>query len=147
MQITSLNTKTGAAKGAFLHLKHPALGHRMWTGEGADELGRLVDKEKAQKVGCTVIGTESEQVREQARAMQKKKMKAKEDEEEDDDTGLAFVCSLVTEFVGLEDSDGKPLKANEEGKRDFFGQSDGLVEQVLGFASDRGNFFSGGSTA
>jgi hypothetical protein len=137
MELKSLETKTGASKGAFLHLKHPALGHALYTGEGADEDGRLVDRAKAEKVGVLVLGFESERVRERAKAIQKAKMK---DDADADEAGIEFVSSLVTEFRGLS-KDGKPLEANEANKREFFQQSDGIVEQVMAFAQDRANFF------
>lgn len=139
MDFTSLNTKKGAAKGAFLHLKHPALGHKLYTGEGASGLGELVDADKADKVGVSVLGMESERVRNRAKEISRKRMKDGENEATDED-GVIFVCSLVTEFHGIE-KDGKPMAATEENKRAFFEQSDALVEQVLNFAQDRANFF------
>lgn len=138
MEIGSLETKSRANRGAFLHLKHPALGHRLWTGEGADEEGRVTDQEKAEKVGVWVVGLESERVRERAKALQKSAMK---EEDGADEAGLEFVCGLVTEFHGLT-KDGKPLPATDQAKREFFQQSDAFVEQVTEFASDRANFWS-----
>lgn len=142
MDFTSLNTKKGAAKGAFLHLKHPALGHRLYTGEGASELGEAIDADKATKVGVSVLGMESERVRARAKEISRKRMKNGEEDATDED-GIVFVCSLVTEFHGIM-KDGKPMAATEENKRVFFEQSDALVEQVLNFAQDRANFFSAG---
>lgn len=135
MDFSTLNTKSGASKGAFLHLKHPALGHKLYTGEGADQDGMLTDKAKASPVGCHVMGLESERVRERAKAIQKMRL-----EGDDEENGLEFICSLVTEIVGFE-KDGKPMQTTEENKRAVFQQSDGLVEQVLNFAKDRANFF------
>jgi len=145
MKLTSLETKTGASKGAFLHLRHPALGHLLYTGEGADEVGRAVDKTKAEKVGCDVLGMESERVREKAREIQRRKMKDPDDAEAEEQ-GLEFVASLVTGFHGLFDGDGKPLPATPEGKRQFFEMSDDLVNQVMKFAGERANFWKGAST-
>lgn len=136
MDFSTLNTKSGAAKGAFLHLKHPALGHKLYTGEGADQDGIMVDKAKVSPVGCHVMGLESERVRERAKAIQKSRLEGDEEE-----NGLEFICSLVTELVGFTDKDGKPLQTTDENKRKLFEQSDGLVEQVLSFARERANFF------
>ncbi|MAM60865.1 hypothetical protein [Maritimibacter sp. UBA3975] len=143
MELTNLETKSGENKGAFLHLSHPAGGFKMWTGEGSDKDGRLIDKAKAEKVGVHVLGLESERVRERARQLSKKKLEGDDDAEE---AGLDFVCSLVTEFVGLT-QDGKPLVANEANKRAFFEQSDALVKQVMDFAGDKANFWQGDSAA
>lgn len=144
MDFTKLDTKTGATKGAFLHLRHPALGHRLYTGEGATEIGELADEEKATAVGCHVVGLESEQVKARARRISAEKLKRKDagkpDPEQVDEDALEFVCSLVTGFVGVE-RDGKPMDATDANKRAFFEMSNGLVEQVISFASDRANFF------
>lgn len=141
MDLSALNTKTGANKGAFLHLKHPALGHKLYTGEGADEHGQLVDKATATAVGCYVLGLESEAARSRARAIAAARMKDKSDEDGDEERGLDFVCSLVTGFEGIE-HDGKPLTASHEDKRAFFGQSDALIGQVMEFAQEKSNFFA-----
>lgn len=142
MKLTNLETKTGAGKGAFLHLKHPALGHYLYTGKGADDLGRKVEKD-AQAVGVHVLGMESERVREQAKTIKSRKLKGDDDAEE---AGIEFVSTLITEFVGIEDADGNSLKATDEAKREFLSQSDGLLEQILDFAGDRANFWRVGST-
>lgn len=147
MDLSSFNTRNAAEQGAELHLKHPALGHRLYTGEGAGEHGKLVDKEKAQPVTLTVFGTESDTVRERARDLQRAKVKgdtAEDDPNADHEAGLAFVCSLVKDWSGITDN-GKPLKCTEANKRKFFEQSDDLVDQVLKFATVRANFF--GKTA
>lgn len=142
MKLTNLETKTGASKGAFLHLRHPALGHYLYTGEGADELGRAIDKAKAEKVGCDVLGMESERVREKAREINRRKTKNPDDAEAEEQ-GIEFVSSLVTGFHGITDEAGKPLQATPEGKRTFFEQSDDLVNQVMNFAGERANFWRG----
>ena len=135
MDFKKLNTKAGAAKGAFLHLTHPALGHHLYTGEGADADGVLIEKSKAIAVGCHVVGLESERARERAKKIQRSKLKG-----DDEENGLDFICSLVVDFVGIE-QDGKPMVATDENKRAFFMESDALAEQVLEFAKDRANFF------
>lgn len=60
MDFSKLETETGAETGAELHLRHPALGHFLYTGKGADENGKLTEaKLKPQKVCVMVRGTES----------------------------------------------------------------------------------------
>jgi len=144
MEFNKLETKTGAKKGAFLHLRHPGEGHLLYTGELADEWGSLVDDAKAddaQKVGVYVLGYESDKVRRKARAMRRERMKSQTmTDEQTDERGMAFVCSLVIGFEGIE-TDGKPLEASDGNKREFFSQSEGLIDQVLAFAKDRSNFF------
>lgn len=149
MDFSTLNTKTGANKGAFLHLKHPALGHKLYSGDGADDLGHRIDPETAEAVGVFVIGLESEVARERARQIQKARMKGGADDDDDDadERGMDFVCGLVTAFTGIEDSDGNPLNASDEAKREFFRQSDNLIEQVMAFAQERSNFFKVASSS
>jgi len=118
----------------------------MYFGDGTDETGRWIDKaEKPKQVGLTVRGFESPTVQEELRLLQKKAAKSKKDGDEadiDDDTerGLKLVCSLVTAFHGIY-RDGEALKATEDDKRFFFGQSDDLVGQVTAFARERVNFY------
>ncbi len=139
MDISALNTKTGSQKGAFLHLRHPALGHLLYSGEGADALGRAVDMDKVEKAGVTVFGAEAEYVQEQIARIQK--LSDDGDKAAAKQRGLDFVCTLVREFHGLT-ANGLPLGSSDKDKRTFFEQSDGLVEQVIEFARERRNFFS-----
>ena len=142
MDFSKLETKIGAEKGAELHLRHPALGHLLYTGKGADENGKLIDaKQEPQKVFVMVRGTESPTVQAQARDLQASILKNGGISNEDKEIGLAFASSLVISMHGIE-KEGKPMEATEENKRDFFLQSDGLVEQVVKFAQNRANFFN-----
>lgn len=139
MEIGHLNTKRGATEGAFLHLRHPAMKHLLYSGEGADDFGRLVDRDKAIKAGCVVFGAEAEYVQDQVARIQKARDKG--DEHAAKERALKFVCSLVKEFVGLT-INGQPLGNSEKEKREFFQQSDNLIVQVTDFAKDEANFFS-----
>lgn len=128
MEFSTMNTKTQAEKGAFLHLKHPALDYLLWDGEG--------DKKK--KVGVMVRGTESKTVQDRLKAVNKERLTNPDD---DSKAGLDFVVSLVFELIGI-DRDGKPAASTDENIRWFFQLSDGFVEQVLEFAKKRASFFS-----
>lgn len=142
MDLTKLNTKAGAEKGADLHLRHPAMGHLVYTGKGVDEYGDWDGTGPATPVCVTLRGTESRSVQDRIKALQKQKLKNVDDEE----SGLDFVCSLVIGFKGLT-LDGKPMEATPDNIRAFFMQSDSLVEQVLDFVKDKTHFFSKGSPA
>lgn len=135
MDFSALNTKAAAEKGAFLHLKHPALKTLLWDGEGKDR----------QAVGVTLRGMESKTVQDRLKRLQKDRMT--DGKPADPEDGLDFVVSLVIGFTGC-DRDGVPLDAkNEDDVRWFFGLSDGLVEQVIEFARERANFFKDAATA
>lgn len=140
MDFNKLNTVKGADKGAWLHLKHPAFGHLLYTGKGADEDGRLEKKEDAKPVRVFVQGMESEAVQNIVRDIQKNALDGSEATEEE---GFAIGCALVTAFEGIE-KDGEPLTATKENKIAFFNQSSALITQVTQFASNRANFYAAG---
>lgn len=125
MDISTLNTKTGAEKGAFMQLAHPAF-------------GTPLTDENDEPVGLFVRGNDAPSVQKKLKAMQKASMSGGEQ------TGLEYVCSLVVGVKGL-DRDGRPLTTSREDLEFLFGQSDAFVEQVATFARDRANFF--GATA
>ena len=72
MDFEQFDTATDAAKGSILHLKHPQLDHPLYTGDGADEVGRLVGKKaKATAVTALVYGVESQCVQDAVAAIKK----------------------------------------------------------------------------
>lgn len=145
MEFSTLDTITGAEKGAFLHLKHPALGHKMYTGKGANPDGTKVDGAKdVQKVGVTVLGRDAETVKGMAEKLADLRGNPDSDPEEVKKASKDFVCAMVVEFHGLT-KDSKPMQPTNENKRVFFDQSDDLVEQVIRFAMNRANFWSAAS--
>lgn len=141
MDLGSLNTKTAANAGAWLHLKHPAFGHKLYHGDGADDMGRLVDASKEHKpIRVRVLGSESQAVQEVNRAVEEARMHG--ETITPDEHGMRLCCAMVTEFEGIE-RNGQPLAgSDEDGKRAFFLQSDSIVQQVLDFAKNSANFFS-----
>lgn len=148
MDLKTLNTKSDAETGAELHLRHPALGHPLYSGEGADGDGRLVDPSKPHERVCVIVrGAESEKAQAQARKAQSLRMKRKNISLDDAaEFGLKYACTLVIGFRGITDN-GKPLEATDENKRLFFKQSDNLVQQVVEFAEESSNFYKGASTS
>lgn len=164
MDFTQLDTKKAAERGAFLHLKHPALGHLLYATETPLEPWNGVGEEP-EKIGVTVRGTESETVKGEARDLAKQRMlspvqrarnknnspdhiptEAEIDAQtaETEEAAMSFVCSLVLSFHGLTDKAGKPLEATDANKRAFFEQSDDLIAQVISFAQRSSNFFGKG---
>jgi hypothetical protein len=119
MDFATLDTKSAAEKGAFLHLRHPVYGHPLMDGETA--------------VGVTVRGTESKVVQDRLKSSAKARLDGDADQ-----SALDFVCALVIEFHGVE-RDGETLTADDAAW--FFGLSDSFVEQVIEFAKDRASFF------
>lgn len=149
MRLSAINTKAGAEAGAWLHLVHPALEHPLYSGPGADpDTGQLIDPEaEHQRVEVRVLGTESKSVQQRAKKFAAKMERGKKLGAEDEREAMEFVYSLVVAFHGIEGPDGEPLQADADGKRLFFEQSDGLMEQVIEFAKDRENFFKRPSPA
>jgi hypothetical protein len=139
MDFRKLDTKTDAETGAFLQLRHPVLGHLLYSGEGTDEEGAWIDKTKTPKeVGVMCRGIESATV--QGRLKKSRKGAMAGGDRDDEALGLVLVCSIVVKFINLQ-SGGKPLEATQANKEAFFDQSDDLVRQVIDFAKEKGNFF------
>lgn len=134
MDISTLNTKAPAEKGAFLHLKHPATKALLWNGKGDDRTA----------IGVTVRGSESKAVRDFVKQMQKDALENPGQTKDDD---LAYMVVLVMGFTGLE-RNGVPLDGdNDDDVRYFFNMSDGFVEQVSEFSRNRASFFKAAATA
>lgn len=124
MDFSTLDTKTPAERGAFLHLRHPA------TGE------LLYDASK-KPIGMMVRGLESKTAQDHIKRLEKSRMKGASTE----DTGFGVVSSLVMGFVGV-DRAGAPLTIDTDDLHWFFGLSDNFVDQVMSFARDRASFFT-----
>lgn len=140
MDFNKINTKADAEAGSTLHFKHPQLGHALYTGEGADDHGRLVNKKLPHApVTALVRGLESDRIRNYQRDTSTKRLLDNDDE---DRFGLAI--ALVIELNGVADGD-RVLTASEADLRWFFGRSDYLAVQVVNHAQDRANFFKSAS--
>lgn len=147
MDFKQLDTKTPQEEGSFCHLRHTKFEHDLYSGEGADEEGRLVDDSKDHEpIGVYVRGMESPSVKKAAMKIDAALKSKNQIRITEDEAGLRFCEVLVTGFRGLT-VDGKPAEASKETIRQFFGMSDNLVEQVLDYAKVRGNFFKTPSTS
>jgi hypothetical protein len=163
MDLKSLNTKDAAEAGSELHFTHPAMGHPMYSGAGADPVtGELVNADKPnERITGIIRGMESKTVRDMLKAAAKAKLtnrnrksnnpdhiptEAEVDQEMADaqKSGMDLACVLLADIRGLS-LDGKPMESTTENKRMFFDQSDDLVSQVVRFAKDNANFFGKGS--
>jgi len=155
MEFANLDTKTPAEAGSFLHLRHPSLGHLLYNGDGCDKHNQWIDiKKPAEKVGVIVRGIESESVQNLAKSISANRMKnangkrkgpggeVNQTLEEEEQEATDFCVSMVINFVGI-NRDGKPLEANDENKRAFFGSSDDLIKQVADFAKNHRYVFTG----
>ena len=159
MDFAKLDTKTPAENGAFLHLRHPSLGHLLYNGKGCDEHNDWKDKKKdASKVGVIVRGVESESVQNHAKKLDAQRIKntngkrkapggeVERTAEEIEQEALDFCVSLVVGFVGFE-KDGKEIVADENTKYAFFTSSNNLIEQVVDFAKDHQFAFTSAPSA
>lgn len=137
MDFNIINTKADADRGSVLHYVHPQTRHPLYTGEGADEMGRLVDSSKPhEKVTAHVLGLESDRVREEAKRIQKAVAKTGAH----DDSGYRFAASLITELNGVFDGDRK-IGASVDDLKWFFQRSEDFATQTIEFAKDSENFF------
>jgi hypothetical protein len=130
MDFSTLNTKDGAEQGAFLHLCHTVTG------------ALLYDANK-NPIGVYLRGNESDTVQTAVRQFNRATVKGGQTKEF---LNIDLASLLVIRFVGVMRGD-RPLTTSAEDLRWFFGLSDNLVEQVLEFSKERGNFFGQPSPA
>lgn len=141
MDFNAINTKADEERGAPLHLKHPQLKHPLYTGPGADSVGRWVHRDKpAEAVVLRVRGAESPTVRAALERQQKRAMKGAASDEADEERAIKGAISFVTEVSGVYDGKRK-ITASEEDLRWLFARSDDFILQVVNFATDKSNFF------
>lgn len=127
LNLSELNTKKPAEKGAFLHLCHPVSGAPLYDGED--------------KVGLTLRGVESETVQKTMKKLNRKQTRRQNTEIDDEIRGIKFAMSLVMEFHHMENDKGEELDAsNQEHVKWFFDQSSDFVIQVTEFAAEAANF-------
>lgn len=124
MDFSTLDTKTPAERGAFLHLRHPVTGEHLHDDSG-------------KPIGMMVRGLESKTAQDHLKRLEKSRLKGASAE----DTGFGVVSSLVIGFVGV-DRAGVPLTISGDDLQWFFGLSDSFVDQVMAFARDRSSFFA-----
>lgn len=137
MDFDAINTKADAERGAKLHFTHPQLGHLLYTGEGADAAGRLIDATKAEPVFAIVRGLESPAIREKLKAVNAAKALGAGDDKSGFDLAIALVISLHGVTRG-----GNPVAADRDGLEWLFGKSEHFAAQVINFAGVSANFFS-----
>lgn len=145
MDFSTINTAADADKGAILHFKHPQTGHLLYSGEGADKFGRLVNKNKPHEaVTARVLGGESQAMANALKDAQKRAMK---DPEAATDPAHRFdmAIALVTELHGVKDGK-KDIKADRDGLTWLFERSENFAVQVVQFSGNSANFFAGNLT-
>jgi hypothetical protein len=140
MDFSKLDTKADAEAGSFVHFTHPQLRHYLYTGDGANEFGELINEDLAHEaVGALVRGMESDKAR--AVIAKSNARSAKGDTEE---SGIDLAVALVIELRGVTNGE-KPVKSDEKDLRWFFGRSDDFAVQVINHARNRRNFFNAAS--
>ena len=137
MDLQFINTKADAERGALLHYVHPQLGHPLYTGDGANRIGELVDASRPHEAVTALLrGEESSHVRAVANRLSKEKMRGKSDE----DVGFEYVHSFFLAINGVT-RDGVPLTTSMDDIKYFFERSDDFSTQTLRFVREKSNFF------
>lgn len=143
MDFKKFDTRTPQEKGAFLHFRaiEEYGGHEIYTGEGTDDWGRWVDKDKpALAVGAMVRGMESQTVRDRLRAARAAQMRNPNKPVDEEKLGTDLAQALIIEFVNVE-MDGRPVTNSRVDIEKFLELSDDFADQIVEFAKDRSNFF------
>ena len=120
MDFGQFNTRDAAETGRLLHIKHLKTGKPLYDG--------------GKPVGVLCRGIESDTVRAAAAKANRARMEGASD---DDD--LSVAKAVVIRFQGIE-REGKPLGVTDDDLRWFFGLSSKLVQAVISFAREPGNF-------
>jgi hypothetical protein len=147
MDISKLNTKDPAERGAFLHLSHPVLMHPMYAeAPGVDDTGKWNEEgEEPPKVGVTVRGAEAPSVQEYLNSTRKARMRDKD--YDDEEAAYKYAAKLIVEFHNITD-EGRPLSAkSKDDIKKFLSLSEALTVQVTRFAADAMNFFGEGASS
>lgn len=143
MDIEYLDTATPAEEGAFLHLEHPAHGHKLYTGEGTSKIGELVDADLPHEaVGIYVRGWHSDSVQAVILQYERDSMEKKPSSfTQHKNVGRKIAKALIVKFQGIT-TNGEPLKADEGGIAALLDKSPRLEAQIIRFAKDDANFFT-----
>ncbi|MGR3574011.1 MAG: hypothetical protein ACU0CF_04650 [Sagittula sp.] len=145
MDFEKLDTKPIAEHGAEMHVSHPALGHLLYEGEGADpKTGRLIDKSKPhEKVTITVRGYHAPSVQSAAKRSQAKAMN-KLSEAESEKMGHDLIDALIVDWSNVSKA-GEPLACTRANKIWLAEVNHDLFNQINEFAQDQANFFANAS--
>lgn len=147
MDFNTFDSRTAAEKGAELHLRHPATGELLFA-----------DKDDKKPCIVTVLGSESPSVRDAVREAQKARAKSKEaDQDTNTLDGLNdSICEgakrLITGFKNINRGDKPATKTDIDwflGLNMMIGREEekSFAEQVVGFATSRGNYLGNASAA
>lgn len=144
MNFASMDTRSGASRGAFLHLKHPGTGEPLYEdlpGE-AGEIGGASPEPSREPVGIVLLGRDAPLVRERVRKALNARIRERErgetrTVEESVEEGLDLLVACTVEFRNIED-EGRPV--TKERAREFYEKYDWVVEQATRFVNDRAPF-------
>lgn len=141
MKLDSLNTATPAEEGRLCQFKHPAFGHLLWTGPGANPDGSRGEEGDVEPVGAIIRGWHSDTVQALIRKHAKAQLRDGKDVIDEETAGRQLAQALVVRFVGIEDGD-EPLKADKDGIEKLFKNTPQFQAQILAFSKDASRFFT-----
>jgi hypothetical protein len=131
MNILSLDTRTKSNQGAFLHLKHPATGAKLYDGEGT-----------ANPVGLYIKGRDSDEFAVSTHKRNNERLSAKDPipvtSEKIEQDGIELLASLTCGWENLKV--GENAKFSQDAARDLYAKLPWVYEQANTFAGDRANF-------
>lgn len=136
MKFSDLSLPEHAQDGKDLHLRHPAFGHLLYTGKGANHIGELVGPKKdAQPITVRVRSSDAEVVQN----AQRKDMRAGMDG--GDSTPENLIDAMIVSWTGLEDEKGEPWPCTRANKIAFVVSQPDFDRQVTAFSRKQSNFF------
>lgn len=142
MDLNRVSTKESAEEGEPLHLLHPVLGHEIYTGEGADADGRLIDRDKPHEpVELIVRGFHSASVQEVVKRQQKKALRSESAQEK---AGADLIDAVIVSWTNVVRGD-ETLPCTRANKVWLMELDPDFWAQVQRFGQDREVFFKPGS--
>ena len=149
MDVTSLKIGAALEKGAALHLKHPILEHLMYSGEGADKYGRLVDKKKPHKAIRLILKhPEAPSVIDAMREIDR--IKATGEDVSVGTIGVKYFFALLVGWEGIGVNGEDESECTEFNAKAFFDSEFGDMvgkRQVIPFVTSGKNFAANFATA
>lgn len=128
LNLSEFDLQAEAERGATMHVLHPKTGERT-------------------SATCQVVGVEAKAYRDRLRAIRNEAMKNPDREPADEDGALLLgrarqAVAALTGWTDIGDG-GETVEFNDESAIRVMTKFPWLADQVLGFASNRGNFGRG----
>lgn len=144
LNLATLNTRSAANEGAWLHLDHPQTGEPLYA-----------DEERSKPCRIRLLGADSDQFKRLAnklssermsKAMSRRgKLTVQMDRVEEDKLDVLCECTVLCENLAW--GDAPVLAEDKQALRRMYQDAGWIADQVDDFMNERANFLGNGSTS